>query len=225
MKVNLCRICNAEFVRKRKSRRLTCSRLCLGQLIRSLKQSFVHRACVVCGVQMRLTAQQALDDKKTCSDVCRREQISRMKGGLGEGCCEMCGRSYKISRFHLRAGRRFCGDVCRMKWFRAHSRTTQRGEKNPYWRGGHEPDYYGPTWREARRQAWERTAESCEACGATRQQLGYRPPVHHKIPFRLFGVKRHAEANRQDNLQVLCKSCHMKAEWALGTANRKGAAA
>jgi hypothetical protein len=40
--------------------------------------------------------------------------------------------------------------------------------------------------------------------------------VHHRRPFRLFGVAQHAAANALDNLVALCHDCHLKTEWETG---------
>jgi hypothetical protein len=34
------------------------------------------------------------------------------------------------------------------------------------------------------------------------------------VPFKSFGVERHQEANRLDNLVSLCQLCHLNREWA-----------
>ncbi len=204
--------------------RKTCSRVCLGETSRmrragkkspgiggSPRRSKVEETCVICGNVFPLTISQAAGGRQTCSDECRFIKLSRSKGGLGTGTCEGCGRQYEVSRYHLRRGRRFCNDDCRLEWFATQAPT---GEQNPYWRGGGR-GYYGPSWREARRNAWQRDNERCTRCGRSSSELGYRPIVHHIIPFKTFGVERHSEANQLDNLACLCRSCHMKVEWDL----------
>lgn len=171
--------------------------------------------CTVCTQEVPITAQQAADGVRTCSEPCRRELVSRSKGSLGTGTCEGCGAEYRVSRYHLRAGRRFCGDICRLAWW---ATQTPAGEDNPLWTGG-APEYYGPSWRAARRAAWERDNESCTACGRTSEELGQRPIVHHVVPFKSFGVEEHERANQLDNLVCLCRSCHMKVHWKMRRAH------
>ena len=75
------------------------------------------------------------------------------------------------------------------------------------WKGGYEP-YYGPSWPSAKRKARERDKHICQRCGVTREELGKNLDVHHKIPFRNFGVERHLEANALGNLICHCARCH-----------------
>ncbi|WP_369117591.1 HNH endonuclease [Mycobacteroides abscessus] len=171
--------------------------------------------CAVCDQVVSVTPQQVSDGIRTCSESCRKELISRAKGGLGIGVCESCGVEYQVSRFHLRAGRRFCGDTCRLAWF---ALQTPTGEDNPFWNGGG-VEYYGSSWAAARRAAWERDNETCASCGRSTQELGERPIVHHKIPFKSFGVENHEIANQLDNLTCLCRSCHLKEHWKMRRAN------
>lgn len=221
---NNCMICGNPFeVTPNQHKKKTCSPECRKQELvnRRLGKHYAgkggkpratktHETCVICGNVFPLKVYQALQNKQTCSAECRNQYYSQVRGGLGVGTCEICGREYKVSRFHLRHGRRFCGDECRMQWF---SQQTPTGEKNPYWKGG-SISYYGETWQAARRAARKRDGHACSVCGKHKTILGYEPIVHHIKPFKAFGVDRHAEANQLDNLQCLCRSCHMKIEWA-----------
>lgn len=78
------------------------------------------------------------------------------------------------------------------------------GERNPSWRGGGTRSY-GPGWTAlCRRLRRERGA--CERCGKTRAQNGQALDVHHKVPYRA------TYDNSDENLEVLCKTCHKKVE-------------
>lgn len=209
-----CSICRAVFAPTNYSTRSTCSQTCLGEAIRRSKQSEpVERACAVCGAMFQLNAQQVQDDKKTCSQQCFSLFRSQVQGGKGEGTCEICGRKYRTSRYHVRHGRRFCGDECRLKWFTATYQSFMTGEGNPFWRGGLPENDYGPSWRKAKRLARQRAGYTCEECGKRQTGLRHALSVHHIKPFRLFGTARHLEANQQENLRCLCRSCHTKVEW------------
>ena len=87
-----------------------------------------------------------------------------------------------------------------------------KGEKNMNWKEGTCPGYYGPNWREQRRKALKRDNHTCQKCGKSKKELGIEPSVHHKVPFRNFGVENYAEANKLSNLISLCRSCHDKIE-------------
>ena len=80
------------------------------------------------------------------------------------------------------------------------------GEKNPNWKGGYEP-YYGPNWEEQKRRALERDSYTCRNCDSKE-----RVEVNHIIPFRNFGRARYLEANKLENLIVLCIHCHRRFE-------------
>jgi hypothetical protein len=222
---NTCVICNNAFqVTPNQTQRKTCSEICAREELRRRRlgkhypgvggpkrTSKREEVCAICGTIFPLSSSQAASGLKTCSEPCRWKHYSRVRGGLGQGTCEGCGEEFRVSRYHIRHGRRFCTDQCRLKWF---AMQTPTGKQNPFWKGGKSAEYYGPSWRAARRAAWARDKETCKRCGKTSEQLGYRPVVHHKLPFRQFGVERHLEANQLDNLECLCRSCHLRAEWA-----------
>lgn len=65
------------------------------------------------------------------------------------------------------------------------------------------PSYRGASWDDARDQARREAGNACNNCGS-----GENLHVHHEIPYRRFNTSEHA--NQQDNLSVLCGSCHSK---------------
>lgn len=223
---NQCIVCGTFFpVAFNQTKRKTCSQECLKENVKARRTgkhfpgkggrarvSKSEETCVICSKTFPLTTTEAAGGKKTCSDQCRNAYYSQVSGGLGEGICEGCGKHYKVSRYFLRNGRRFCGDACRLQWF---SQQALTGEESPYWRGGTWAGYYGASWQSARRSARERDNHQCIECGKHRDELGYEPIVHHKVPFKHFGVERHIEANNLDNLCCYCRSCHLKIEWRL----------
>lgn len=84
------------------------------------------------------------------------------------------------------------------------------GGNHPNWEGGHE-SYYGPSWTfELKEKVRERDNRTCQDCGVEEAELPQRLDIHHKIPFRLFGVEKHEKANEIENLISLCRSCHGK---------------
>lgn len=97
----------------------------------------------------------------------------------------------------------FCTPLCHDLW----RQENINGDKLYNWKGGYDP-YYGPTWMNAKRKARIRDNNTCQRCSITKEQLGKNMDVHHKIPFRLFGIERHIEANALSNLISYCCSCH-----------------
>ena len=78
------------------------------------------------------------------------------------------------------------------------------------------PNDYGPDWQEQRAKTRERDGYCCAECGAA-EGSGRQHDVHHRIPFRVFnyipGLNRNdREANRLENLVLLCRRCHHRLE-------------
>jgi 5-methylcytosine-specific restriction endonuclease McrA len=73
----------------------------------------------------------------------------------------------------------------------SHLRDLQKpGEEHPNWQGGIKPEYY-------RDKAFRLYGRACQRCGS-----GRHITVHHK--------DRDRRNSTDDNLEVLCRSCHMK---------------
>jgi len=91
--------------------------------------------------------------------------------------------------------------------------TFYSGERHWGWKGGAQ-DYYGPNWREARRQTLERDENKCRRCGTTAQEHkerhGRELDVHHIVPIKEY--ESFEKANDLDNLISLCRPCHTKLE-------------
>lgn len=88
-------------------------------------------------------------------------------------------------------------------------RPSMTGENHPNWQGG-SVYYYGPSWTEELRESVrERDDYTCQRCGFHHDVLDETLNVHHRIPFREFGIERHEEANQPENLVSLCDGCHI----------------
>lgn len=77
---------------------------------------------------------------------------------------------------------------------------------------------YGPNWATQRAAVRARDQGRCAICGAP-EAPGRQHDVHHKIPFRLFGYVPglndfYLEANRLENLLLVCRGCHRRIETA-----------
>ncbi|GIK75689.1 MAG: hypothetical protein BroJett021_46770 [Chloroflexota bacterium] len=77
---------------------------------------------------------------------------------------------------------------------------------------------YGPNWQTQRAAVRARDYYRCSVCGAA-EAPGREHDVHHKIPFRAFGYVPgvndfYLQANRLDNLMLLCRTCHRRLETA-----------
>ena len=196
----------------------TCACGC-GRVISPRAKNFIHghhsrlrprkivtKVCPTCGQDFS-GPPSIMRQRTHCSMACRSRRISYRCEGCGEWCearaCEI--------------GRRFCGNVCRLIWFSRHF----VGEASPQWQGG-AIDYYGPSWDTARRAARERDGFRCQDCGIHERDLPEQLSVAHAIPFRLFELERHEEANALENLRSLCRPCHLRFDHADGSATAPG---
>ncbi|MUV89160.1 hypothetical protein GJ629_03985 [Halapricum sp. CBA1109] len=85
------------------------------------------------------------------------------------------------------------------------------GEQNPNWKGGYSRRY-GPGWATARSAVRERDGV-CQYCGHDGSER--RLEVHHIAPVRQFRNDPESDlrdAHDLDNLVLLCRRCHGKAE-------------
>ena len=111
-----------------------------------------------------------------------------------------CKKPFKVPATHRRI-RTYCSRSCYRAHFNQHRMT---GASNERWRGGRVLNY-GPGWKQLRRQIRERD-KVCQRCGATPEENGRALDVHHKVPFRFSG------RNDPDDLEALCRPCHMQAD-------------
>lgn len=219
-----CQNCNRPFHHDPNNPRTTCCNDCATQLrIKRLtgrkrpgiggpeRKSARFLVCCVCGKEFFVTPTQASRIKKTCSKECRGKYMKAIKSlHKVRIVCQRCGEPFDAPACHAKRNRRFCSDACRMAWFNEYSAQEQRGRDNPNWRGGGSLEYYGPTWPQAKRSALKRDGSSCVICGKTSKELGYKPVVHHVVPFKWFDS--YEEANLLENLMCLCRGCHMSKE-------------
>jgi hypothetical protein len=85
------------------------------------------------------------------------------------------------------------------------------GDKHPNWNGGTSKICWrGPGWAQARREARQRDANTCMACGKSALDQGRAMDVHHRISYFKFDSAK--QANDLSNLVCLCRSCHRKVE-------------
>lgn len=168
--------------------------------------------CVNCGEEFNVPPCRG-DEAKFCSMECRDEyQINTGTfAGKNNGAynsevlkCDNCAEDIEVPKSHI-TDLNFCSNSCHWEYVKENELLV--GENNPSWEGG-APDYYGESWPSQRRKALEEADYNCQMCGKTKKEMGQNPDVHHRKPFREYGVENHKEANRLDNLICLCRSCH-----------------
>ncbi len=129
------------------------------------------------------------------------------RAGYRAFTCSVCGKEVVILR-KLYGSRR--GKICSCKCAGL-ARRGQRfpwsfklGAEHPRWTGGL-VKYYGPNWRGQQRLARERD-QVCQRCGKP-PQARKALDVHHRIPFKKFGLVRYEEANLALSSKLLGGKC------------------
>lgn len=149
--------------------------------------------------------------RKFCSNRCKGlanvDNIAHFQASAYKTSCLECSATFTTTPKRSRG--KFCSRVCFTAWMLVNA---PKGEDATNWRGGYD-DYYGPSWRPARRAARERD-KVCQDCGRTREENGRELDVHHIVPRRAFTRDQHEEANDLANLVTLCPVCHITREWA-----------
>ena len=167
--------------------------------------------CSYCGKKLLKKQTHMRFREHFCNGQCNGKW--KAKHFIGEGHpqyskvkvnCAYCGKEIaRMPSVFKHTKNFFCSYGCNGKW----KSENLVGAKIYNWKGGYDP-YYGPDWRVQRRKAWERDLYACQRCGITKSETRRNPDVHHKKPWRLFGLKNHLEANRLSNLICYCNKCH-----------------
>jgi len=159
--------------------------------------------CKWCGLEI---AQERRHGVKFCSQKCRSSWASDKYNERVELECEICNETFEVKPACVE-NRVTCSKECHNEW----RSKTFRGENHPNWKGGYKT-YYGPSWESQREKRREKDGYECQRCGVEESNLRRELDVHHKTPFRNYGVENHKKANRIENLISLCESCHHQIE-------------
>ncbi|OZB29778.1 MAG: hypothetical protein B7X51_11160 [Pseudomonas sp. 34-62-33] len=200
-----------------KSKTLYCNRECYNQY-RAKEIAKRAKPCPQCGGIF------IFDGKKIfCGERCRREAQNP-----GASKCKNCGVLFCAVKFRngvrYRPIRSTCSEQCMIGWISKNPKRKEKiskafsGENHPMWRGGvsllSNTSNRGPNWKSQREKAIRRDGEACVHCGMTREDhrklYASDLNVDHIVPYHNFSSFK--KANALDNLQTLCKSCHMKEE-------------
>jgi len=206
-------------------------RYCSIECYRKSTRNAAYTACQCCGVRFtpvlyrssRGRFRRDNNPRKACSAECA-SAVVRM--GRTEKQCLSCGISFSPVRW--REGKaikdchaRFCSHECRIQsWWDDDRRLAQSkrlsGENHFNWYGGSGSfSWRGVDWPRIAERCRDLHDRTCKHCGMTEEQSkakGWgRLQVNHIVPFHQWQNKE--AANRQGNLEALCKSCHTKADW------------
>jgi Restriction endonuclease len=152
-------------------------------LYNSRKNPRTQRTCEICGGSFTVRLPST---RRFCSRQC----YYRSRTTVEPVTCPICGKIF-IPRSNRGI---FCSKTC--------SGINQRVIG-----GSHRA--YGSSWNAQRRKVLERDNYTCQICHKG-PILSKSHHVHHIVAFRFFGLLRHNEANRTENLVVLCNSCHSR---------------
>lgn len=154
--------------------------------------------CITCGKIFNVRGYRIKNTKNFyCSRKCKK--ISKQVK------CNWCKKLFYRKPSLIRGKNNFCSQKCMGRW----QSKYKRGENSNSWLGGWEK-YYGANWKEQKNLTRKRDKYICQLCAKSESKKTF--DVHHKIPFRKFGIKRYLEANDLSNLITLCNSCHSKIE-------------
>lgn len=174
--------------------------------------------CKNCGKISDENPTSARSKKTFCSIACRNE--FKMPPPVH---CSVCDIFFSAIKWRKEGGyardkaKKNCSRECLSEFMRIDQDRKYKiglaisGENHHAWIGGSSKmTFRGHDWNEIAEKARERAKRKCQHCGKTEQENGRRLDVHHKTPFNQMQSKR--KANLPENLEALCKSCHVKAD-------------
>lgn len=220
-----CTQCGIEFRNRERSRKrngeecenIFCSRSCYDKH----QKKIAAKECKHCKKEFT-----PLSDKTLfCSMDCRVEHHKpKPKNCIN---CDSLFSAIKprndSSKWYVRSNDiKTCSKECLNEFYRTDKARKEkiskafRKEKHPNWQGGsHRGDKRGAGWNRIAEKCRELHNRTCKHCGMTEQESldknWGRLQVNHIVPFHQW--QRKEQANKQSNLEALCKSCHTKADW------------
>lgn len=176
------------------------------------------KICLVCHAVFLRCSREAVKrflQRKYCSSLCYHNDGYLRRHGVVR-ICQSCGKSFYTRPYKAKMEtNRYCSCKCWTQSETARKMVSQAskmqrqthpyvGENNPNWKGGVTPQ----TKLRLARYGWKLTAKwikelhnTCERCGTAQHLI-----VHHIRPVIYGG------SDAQDNLMVLCNSCHPTVE-------------
>ena len=144
--------------------------------------------------------------KKFCSKRCGLKNRYKNKIVI-MNCCIQCKKET--------TNKQFCSNSCvglslrgreqKEEWINK-QRVQMLGDKCWLWQGGKSFEPYLPEFNNLlKEQVRRRDNLSCQECGWTQKQLGYKLPVHH--------IDYNKKNNDKQNLISLCRSCHAQTNY------------
>lgn len=158
---------------------------------KSMKHGKPTKECKVCGDTF--THQPARNNAKYCSEDCQYKSLEVDKVSVDCDNCEEIVMKYprEIDKYE----KLFCSTDCRHNYFTK--------ENHPRYTGYTSENFYGVSWDSWRNKILDKY-NNCQRCGENAEQ------VHHIKPVNEFTQVQ--DAHYEDNLTLLCASCHMIVE-------------
>ena len=165
------------------------------------KQKFT---CIICGKEF---VDFISNKRKYCSRNCydrSPKRGTRPRNRIIKKC-SYCSKEFErpASNFKTYVKHHFCSHQCSSDWWAVNG---LHGEEHPNWMGGYSPIAYRTEWEKIKKIIKIRAKNKCEICGGTHKCMD----VHHLIPIRT-GIDIKI-INHLDNLQYLCRPCHIEAD-------------
>lgn len=112
--------------------------------------------------------------------------------------------------------KKLCSEECFSEFMKTDEdrkkRVGRAGKDHNNWQGGsHRGGKRGDNWLQIAEKCRELHGRVCRICGKTEEENGRKLDVNHIIPFHQHRNK--TAANKQSNLEALCRSCHTKTDW------------
>lgn len=168
---------------------------------KSMKHGKVNKSCKICDENFKVQPCRE-DTAKYCSTECQHKSLKVERTTIS---CSFCEDKIKVRENKLkRHDKHFCDINCRKEYFKK--------KNHPMWKGGYRKlkgAKYGPKWQEWRDKIISRDSV-CQMCDSEPEIK----TVHHIKPVREFlnEGKEISDSHYEENLVLLCRSCHGKVD-------------
>lgn len=198
-----------------------CNRACYDAHRKSIWLS-KSNPCLHCGKSYD-NADDAYSKNKFCSTHCRVEfkkpkPVNCIQCGVLFSAIKVLKKKDGSFRYARVNGQKTCSRTCLAEFFKSDKSRKEKiskaftGGLHPNWLGGSSrEDFRGSGWQRIAEKCRELHGRKCKRCGMTELENGRKLDVNHIIPFHQHRNK--TQANKQSNLEALCRSCHTKTDW------------
>lgn len=216
--IHQCEHCSKEIeVNSEWPNRRYCNRACYD----SFRRRQIEKRANECKACKKPIIAHSTKSRAYCSMECRSQHAISLC--LKE--CKVCSVKFSAIKWLKRGGgfglvrdkeKKCCSRECLSIFMRANEerkeKTKHVGSNHPNWKGGsHKGGKRGADWLKIAQRCRELHGRVCKHCGKTELENGRKLDVNHIIPFHQHRNK--TAANKQSNLEALCKSCHTAADW------------